>query len=406
MEPLPVARGDRVGVVLLYLGGPDTAEDVLPFLYNLFMDPAVLDLPCGGLMRSWLSRAAATLRCKSVRKEYEAIGGSSPVNRLAKEQAESLEALLNSKQGPAPGVAFRTYVAMRYWHPYCEETALRMQQDGINKVVLLPLFPQYSKTTTGSTLAYWQALERQGEIPSWPTTCVVEYAAHPKYVQAVSERIDEALQRFPRRLRDDVPLLFSAYGTPLREMKERGDPHCCLIHDTVDRVMAHRRTQRPYQVAFHGKAGPAEWLTPATSDALNDLARRGHTSVLVVPIALVTEHLETTYVLDIVLREQAAAAGMSYYEVMPALNCHPLFIQGLAEALAKQLALGHEAEPVNGFANGYKLAAFEPPVWRTHSSGRCSSCAQCRHLAEARRWTAGDPVQLRINPSRTDLSGV
>ena len=237
-ESLSVERGDTIGVVLFHLGGPDAAGSVRPFLYNLFMDPVLLDLPGGGMVRPWLSRLIASIRAKSVREEYKAIGGSSPVNRLASEQAESLEALLNSRYGEAAGVAFRAYVAMRYWHPFSEEAARQMRQDGINKVVLLPLFPQYSKTTTGSALAYWWCLEQEGEIPQWPTTHIAEFAAHPKYVQALSERIDEALQRFARRHRDGVPLLFSAHSTPLKEMQERGDPYCCLIHTTVDRVMA------------------------------------------------------------------------------------------------------------------------------------------------------------------------
>ncbi len=168
-DPVTVERGDRVGVVLFHLGGPDSADTVTPFLFNLFMDPVLLDLPGGGMLRPWLSRFIASVRGKSVRKEYEAIGGGSPVTRLAYEQAESLEALLKSKFGPTTGATFRTYVAMRYWHPFGEEAARQMQHDGIDKVVLLPLFPQYSKTTTGSALAYWWRLEQEGEIPAWPT---------------------------------------------------------------------------------------------------------------------------------------------------------------------------------------------------------------------------------------------
>ncbi len=401
-EPLPVEQGDTIGVVLFHLGGPDAVDSVGPFLFNRFMDPVLLDLPGGGLMRPWLSRIIASIRAKSVRKEYEAIGGGSPVKRLADEQAESLEALLNDRYSRAAGVAFRAYVTMRYWHPFGEETARQMRQDGINKVVLVPLFPQYSKTTTGSALAYWWRLEQEGEIPRWPTRHVAEYAAHPKYVQAVSERIDEALQRFTRPQRDGVPLVFSAHGTPLKEMQERGDPYCCLVHTTVDRVMAYRGHDRPFQVAFHGKIGPAQWLTPGTSETLKALADQGHTSALVVPVALVMEHLETTYALDIEAREQAARAGLTHFEVMPALNCHPLFIEALAESTLARLTFAQRFERTNGVSNGAMPAsAFSSLDQRSHydPSERCTRCPQCFYLAEARRWTTDDPSR-KIQPTR------
>ena len=392
-DALSVGRGDTIGVVLFHLGSPDAAESVRPFLYNLFMDPVLLDLPGGGIARPWLSRLMASICAKSVRKEYEAIGGGSPVNRLAEEQAESLETLLNSRYGQAAAVTFRTYVAMRYWHPFSEEAARQMRRDGVDKVVLLPLFPQYSKTTTGSALAYWWRLEQQGEIPRWPTTHVAEYAAHPKYVQAVSERIDEALQRFDRWHRDGVPLLFSAHGTPLKEMQERSDPYCCLVHTTVDQVMAYRGHDRPFHVAFHGKMGPAEWLTPGTPETLKTLAEQGHTSVLVVPVALVMEHLETTYALDIEVREQAARAGLTHFEVMPALNCHPLFIEALAEATLAQLTIPQPLEWTKGVSSGAApIKLFPSRAARSHYDPmeRCTRCPQCRYLAKAHRWTTDD----------------
>jgi ferrochelatase len=391
-EPLPVGPGDTVGVVLFHLGGPDAVANVRPFLYNVFMDPVLLDLPGGKRMRPWFSRLMASLFAKSVRQEYGAIGGASPINRLAEEQAQSLEALLNSRYGQATGVAFRTYVAMRYWHPLSEEAARQMHQDGIDKVVLLPLFPQYSKTTTGSALAYWWRLEQEGEIPRRPTTRVTEYAAHPKFIQALSERIDEALQRFPRRHREGVPLLFSAHGTRLKEMQERGDAYCCLVHTTVDRVMTCRGQDRPFHVAFHGKIGPTAWLAPRTVDVLKILAGQEHTSVLVVPVALVLEHVETTYALDIELREQASKAGLSHFEVMPALNCHPLLIEALAEATLAQLAFPARSKTINGAATPLPFLTLDHRL-QYDPSERCLRCAKCRYGIEAQRWTAVDVSQ-------------
>lgn len=401
-EPLVVEDGDRIGVVLLNLGGPERVEDIAPFLYNLFMDPAIIDIPISGMLRHGLCRIIARRRAKHVGKDYEVIGGGSPLNRLTQEQATSLQEVLNRQYGKDSGAEFRTYIAMRYWHPFSEEAARQMQADKINKVVLLPLYPQYSKTTTGSSLLYWWMLEREGEIPKWPTRHVFEYAAHPKYVQAISERIDEALQRFPKHQRGNVHLLFSAHGTPLKEMKERRDPYCCLIHSTVDRVMNHRGQDQSFSVAFQSKVGPSEWLTPSTIQKLQGLAKDGDRAVLVVPIAFVTDHIETSYELDIEVRAEAEQAGIVHYEVMPALNCHPLFIETLAEAIATQLHFPGESvsnSETNGVSKG-EIAANARSIFP--SSSRKTRCHQCQRITEACKWPLDAPAKavkssVRVN---------
>jgi ferrochelatase len=426
-EPLQVEEGDTVGVVLLNLGGPEKREDVAPFLYNLFMDPAIIDLPVGGVLRHWLAKVIAKTRARSVGEDYEAIGGGSPINRLTREQASGLEWLLNDRYGSQTGASFRTYIAMRYWHPFSEEAARQMEDDEVDKVVLLPLYPQYSKTTTGASLVYWKALEEAGEIPQWPTTFVQEYAANPKYVQAVSERIDEGLQRFERAVRPDVQLLFSAHGTPLKEMKERRDPYCCLVHSTVDQLMKRRGHDRPYHVAFQSKVGPAEWLTPSTLDKIDELAEQGRRALLVVPIAFVTDHIETSYELDIEAREEAEDAGVRHFEVTSGLNSHPLFIEALAEATVAQIQCPqHEGAPVsvNGTSGGNGRAASEngmpeqavaenghaPGGYRLQpldqmpryaAARRQVRCHQCECITEARCWTAEPPA----SPASAAASG-
>ena len=389
-EPLRVERGDKVGIVLMNLGGPNSREDVAPFLYNLFMDPAIIDIPLGGKLRHWLCNFIARRRSQHVGEDYEVIGGGSPINRLTREQARTLAKHLNRKFGSDSGVEFRTYIAMRYWHPTSEEAADEMRADGINKVVLLPLYPQYSKTTTGSSLVYWKVLQEQGEIPTWATTYVFEYATNPKYIQAISERIDEALQRFPKNVRDDVSLVFSAHGTPLKEMKERRDPYCCLIHSTVDRVMVLRKNDHPYHVSFQSKVGPAEWLTPSTTDKLAQLAREGTRAVLIIPVAFVTDHIETAFELDVQLRQLAEDAGITHFEVTSGLNCHPLFIEALSEAVVAQLLLPIRQTPVS---SGDGAPSGQPYPLRPLNSlphylptERCTRCHQCEFIAEAIRW--------------------
>ena len=348
-DPLVIEEGDRVGVVLLNLGGPFNTDDVAPFLYNLFMDPAIIDMPLSGIFRHWLSSFISKTRSKKVAKDYEVIGGGSPINRLTQEQSEHLEKFLNDTYGKKTGASFRSYVAMRYWHPMSEEAARRMEQDGITKVVLLPLYPHYSKTTTGSSLVYWWMLQEAGEISKWPTTYVHEFAANPKYVRAINERIDEGLQRFSREVRNEVQLVFSAHGTPVREMKERRDPYCCLIHSTVEQVMQARTDNRAFDVSFQSKVGPAEWLTPSTPDKLKELAEKGVKAVLMVPVAFVSDHVETAFELDIEVREEAETIGIHHYEVMSGLNSHPLFIEALAEATMAQLS---PSNPIDDGSSG------------------------------------------------------
>ncbi len=384
-EPVAVEPGDRVGVVMMNLGGPMKEEDVEPFLYNQFMDPAASDLPVPKRPRHWLSRLIAKKRAQSVGEDYKMIGGNSPINQLTREQAVSLETRLNERYGALTGAQFRTYVAMRYWKPSSENCARQMEADGINKVVLLPLYPQYSKTTTGASLVYWKALEEAGELQARPTSLVYEYATHPLYVQALNERICEGLQRFPHSVRNRVHLVFSAQGTPAKEMKQRRDPYCCLVHSTVQAVMDLRaeKDDLPFHVAFQGKIGPAEWLTPSTLDTLKALAEEGGKAVLIIPVAFVSDHIETAYELDIKVREEAQQAGIEHYEVTRGLNSHPLFIEALAEAVAAQVSATRPGEGDGAVA---ALPQPIPSLPRRKAKHRSVRCHQCLCITEAHCW--------------------
>ncbi len=377
------------------LGGPESLEDVESMLYNLYMDPVLFDLPVSGWLRHWGCKALASWRAEPVRKQYELIGGRSPLNRLTDEQADSLEERLNEHFGGPTGIEFQTYVSMRYWHPFGEETASRMADDNVDRVVLLPLFPQYSKTTSGSALAYWKALEETGEIPSWPTTTAFEYAANPKYIQALSERIDEGLQRFPKERRDDVQLLFSAPGTPLKERRHRDDPYCCLVHSTVEQVMQRRGRDRPVHTAFQNRIPLRRGLSPSTADTIDELGEQGCEAVLTVPLTFATDQLLTSYGLDIACRKRAERAGISHYEVTAGMNTHPLFIEALSEATIAQLDL-----PVNvrqlriggdGLSQEYPLRPIEE-LPRHNPSVRSEHRDCCTDDLGARRWTVADDV--------------
>jgi len=408
-EAIAPAEGDTVGVVLLNHGGPNALEDVQPFLYRLFMDPALIDLPISPFLRHWMAKATARLRASSMAEDFEAIGGSSPINRLTREQSRGLEKHLNDTFGRPAGVTFRTYVAMRYWHPFSEEAIEEMKSDGVDQVVLLPLYPHWSKTSSGSSLAYWHALDEAGKVPSWPTTSVFEYAAHPKYIQAVSERIDEALQRFPYELREDVHLVFSGYGTPDRDRTEHGDPYHGLVRATVKEVLSQRPDGRSYDLGFRGGDAFSRWLSPSTSEILQDLGASGTEAVLVVPISYLTDHVETHYELDIEMREEAEAAGIGRFEVSAGLNAHPLLIEALAEATLSQVRLPVPIDQVSAFEASTDASVFrcihdrEP---ETESNDLTHRSADTDGRSMARRWTTVSDSETGTTVSRMSDGGV
>lgn len=403
---LEVNEGERVGVVLMNIGGPESLDHVGEFLYNLFMDPVLFDLPVSGRLRHWICKALASWREEPVRQQYELIGGSSPLPRLTEEQAGSLEERLNEHFGTPTGVDFRTYVSMRYSSPCGPDTASRMADDGVDRVVLLPLYPQYSKALSGSALAYWKALEETGEIPSWPTTTAFEYAANPKYVRALSERIDEGLQRFPQDRRDDVELLFSAPGTLMKECRQHDDPYCCLVHSTVEQVMRHRGRDRSAHTAFQNRIPLRQGLIPPTETTIDHLADQGTEAVLVVPLTFTTDHLLTSYELDIGLRERAEAAGIRHYEVTSGMNTHPLFIEALSEATIAQLDLPVDVNQLrvggDGLSQEYPLRPIDE-LPRYNPDSRSASCECCSDDVGARRWTvSSDAPDSEIVSTGTD----
>lgn len=390
---LRVEEGDCVGVVLFNLGGPESLDDVESFLYNLLMDPLFFDVPVEGRSRHWLATSGAYVMARSLRERYEMIGGGSPLTRLAREQARAVQGHLDSRYGDPAKVEFRTYSAMRYGSPSMEKVAAQMDADGVDKVVLLPSYPQFSSSTTGTALAYWMALAAADERATRPTAVVPEYATNPKYVQAVSERIDQALQRFPRSVRGDAAIVFSAHDTVFRSRGQREDPYCCHVHATVEQVMRLRNRDRSHQTAFQSMMGPNSWLSPSTPDTIKTLAEQGQRSVLVVPISFVTDHVNTSYELDIAVRGEAEAHGIDHFEVTAGLNTHPLYIEALGEAAIAQLDLPVDVNQLRFGGDGQSLDYPLRPYHRRPRqavNGQSTPCPDCGSTAGARRWTLSD----------------
>ncbi|HEX8298541.1 MAG TPA: ferrochelatase [Rubricoccaceae bacterium] len=392
-DTLTVEAGDVVGVVLMNHGGPGCRADVEPFLYNRLMDPAEGTWGIPGLVRHVASRVLARRRARPLADAYEQIGGVSPLARHTAEQARALERVLGQRFGAATGARFRTYVAMRHWHPSSEEAAAQMAADGVTKVVLLPLHPHASATTAGSSVAYWDALSAAGELPEWPTTVVPEYAAHPTYIQALAERVDEGLQRFPLASRSGVQVVFCAQGAHAGRSREQ-DPYCCLVHATVQQVVdarAARDPRRSAHVAFLKPLVPGRALGPTLNQTLDALADDGHAHVLVVPVSFVSDRVETAYDLDVVVRARAAKQGVTHFEVTTGLNSHPLFIETLAACVGAQIQPALGGDGGTALPGGAPLAAIRPP--RRHHDGalRTVRCAACTHAAEPCDWQVTGP---------------
>ncbi len=333
----------RVAVVLFNLGGPDSLAAVQPFLRNLFADPAIIALPQP--LRWCLARWIAARRAKTARDIYRKIGGGSPLRRLTEDQAAALQVRL----GDLGTVS--VFVAMRYWHPFVEDVARDVAAWQPDRVVLLPLYPQFSTTTTGSALAAWRSAAKSVGIDV-PIAAVGCYAEDPSFVAAHVAMIDAAAAT----LRPGVPwrLLLSAHGLPKR-IVERGDPYRWQVERTaaaiVDRL-AHDDVD--WRVCYQSRVGPLEWIGPST-DAEIERAGRDGRAVVIAPIAFVSEHSETLVELDIEYRALAERAGVVRYVRVPAIGTHSRFV----DALERQVRIALEtAGVVNGTGARACPAAF------------------------------------------------
>jgi ferrochelatase len=315
-----MATPPTTAVVLMNLGGPDSLEAVEPFLYNIFSDPDVIQLPLGFLWQKAFARRLSRARAPESRANYEKIGGRSPILALTREQGTALEGAL--------GEGFRTYVGMRAWHPFLEEAVERLLADGAERVVALPLFPQRSRTTS---LSASRELRRAlaARAPGLPLHEVCCFPALPGLLAAWTKAIRRTLDSLPPGRQERAHVLFSAHGLP-RKLVDRGDPYLAHVQATVAGVMARLPLGLSHSLAFQSRATRVKWLEPSTPDALAALAAGGVEDVVVVPISFVTEHVETLFELDLLIRDQAVGAGLRGYHRVPVPHLDPELIAGLA----------------------------------------------------------------------------
>jgi ferrochelatase len=322
------------GIVMMNLGGPKTLDDVNPFLLKLFEDREIIQLPVQRFLGPWI----ANRRTKSVKQKYDEIGGGSPILAWTEEQGRGMcERLDRLSPETAP---HKFYVAFRYVEPFSEDALKAMKADGVKRAIAFTQYPQFSCSTTGSSLnELWRAaknVELQSEfqwsvIDRWPT--------HPRFIEAMTETVKAGLAQFSENERDDVLILFSAHSLPL-DVINRGDAYPAEIGASVHDVMTRLDYSHEYLLSYQSDVGPVPWLGPSTETVLEDLGEKKRRNVLVVGIAFTSDHIETLHELDIEYGEVAHKAGITNFKRAPALNGMPLFQDALAEVVLEHLQSG------------------------------------------------------------------
>lgn len=323
-------KGAQVGIVLLQLGGPDSLQSVEPFLYNLFCDPDIIDLPLAFLFRKPLARFISRRRGPKVQEFYRRIGSKSPILKLTRRQAMALERELHGR------VNARVEIGMRYWHPLTEAALEAMEREKVERVILLPLYPHFSRSTTGSSVNEWNRLLAQRARVSFTTDIITEYCEHPLYIDALVRNIGIALNRVRRADRSKVHLVFSAHGTPMKLVRD-GDPYQPQIVRTYNAVVERGKFGLPTHLCYQSKVGPQKWLEPSLTQTIERLAGEKVSHVVVIPIAFVSDHSETLWEINMEARREAKHLGIQYYDMSPALNTNPLFIKALADLVVQRM---------------------------------------------------------------------
>lgn len=307
-------KGKRYTVVLANLGAPANLDEVRPFLKNIFNDPDIFNFPFGKIGREIFASLMATLRAPKSRKYYAAIGGGSPLHKNTVEQADKL------KQSLAREGDFDVKVAQRYWCPYLSDVAADLRLEGIENIILLPLYPHYSTTTTLSIKNEWQRV-----ASDLTNTKVIERFYNNKYyIKACTKQIKEKLKKFDT----DPHILFSAHSIPVKRVMD-GDPYEKEINHNVELIMQNLGKDYSYSLSYQSKVGPVKWLSPSVEEEVDRLVAEGICHLLVFPISFVSEHLETLYELDIRKKDYALKSGIEIYERANTVQTQPEFIKCL-----------------------------------------------------------------------------
>ncbi len=309
----------KKALVLLNMGGPDSIAAVEPFLYNLFSDRDLIQLPLGALLQKPFARLLSYFRAKTVRENYRRIGGKTPQLAWSRLQAEKTAQML--------GGQWQGYVAMRYWHPRADEVVAQLRADGITHALVVSLYPHYTGATTGSSIKDFKAAQ-QRLYPQLTCKYIEQWHDWPAYLDAMAECVSAGLAAMPDSERERVSILFSAHALP-QKFIDRGDPYKDHVDETIAGVMV-RVGDYAYQVGYQSRSGPVKWMEPDTRELIA-AAGSEQRALLVVPVSFVSDHIETLEEVDVEFRDYAAVHNVPWFGRAPALNDRPLFIKALCE---------------------------------------------------------------------------
>lgn len=339
-----------LGIILLNLGGPDSLQAVRPFLYNLFSDRQIIRLG-PSFMQKPLAWLISTIRSKKTEQYYKLIGGKSPILDITKAQAKALEDSLNSELRTLNSeLSFKVFIGMRYWSPFIEDIIPEIYSNGIRKVIALSLYPQYSVTTSGSSISKLKKVLSDYQME---TVYISSWHNHPLYIEALVDVIKKGIESFnqePTPLRPSLPtsshselrtpnselnvtVLFSAHSLPQKIIDE-GDPYADQTIETIQEIT--KIIPLKWHLSYQSKSGPVQWLEPSTEDKIKELAGEGVKNLLVVPISFISDHIETLYEIDILYKQLAESLGINLKRA-DSLNTHPTFIKALKDIVTSEL---------------------------------------------------------------------
>ena len=318
----------KKAVILFNLGGPDKLENVEPFLFNLFNDPAIISIPL--IFRYPLAKLISKRRAPVAKKIYKEIGNKSPILELTLDQAKSLEKNLSRKG------EYKCFVVMRCWHPRASEVIDKVKKYNPEEIILLPLYPQYSATTSGSSINEWNELcKKKNYKVKTKTICC--YPTENNFIKSHANLIKKTIKNLEN---NNFKLLFSAHGLPESKIK-KGDPYQWQVEETVKEIMYELSSENiDYIISYQSRVGPMKWIGPSTDAEIIKHSKKKK-GIVIVPVAFISEHSETLVELDIEYKKLAEKNGCAFYKRVPALGIEENFIKGLAELIFKQQTRGN-----------------------------------------------------------------
>ncbi|OQR90955.1 ferrochelatase, mitochondrial precursor [Achlya hypogyna] len=349
----------RTAIAMLNMGGPATLPEVPGFLKNLFSDPEIIPL---GPFQGILSDVISKRRSPKIADQYAAIGGGSPIGHWTNHQGDAMCKILDEiRPESAP---HKHYAMFRYANPLTEAALKQMKDDGAERAIAFSQYPQWSCTTTGSSMNHlWRELKRlnMGETFQW--SLIDRWNTHPGYIAALAQRVKIGLEQFAPEDRNKVVIMFSAHSVPMKVVY-KGDPYTKEIASTSEHVMRHLGLPNTHILSWQSKGtflllkastnyflvGYLPWMGPSTSDVIKGLARQGHKHVMAVPVAFTSDHIETLFEIDIEYAEEAHEAGIEHFKRSPSLNDEPLLAQAMADLVKDHLdskTLHSAAYPLN-----------------------------------------------------------